>query len=298
MIDITDAWQHIPIGGAFARPIVFCGVLTRQSTAQAVVRTQNVMMDSSGKWSFEVRAEQKSCHFAKPPPTAERVSYLVVEAGISEDGLQAGVIRIRDREWHRVSLLRHLEPDASGSVSAPVVISHVQNFDNRTKFLTTRHHLVPTPRPVGIAAHPYHTFFVQVQEGEGFWCPNGHYYAEYFDNLDLGGTPVVAVCEPTRPDWHWHAWCGGVPPIMGARVRGARGSALFSTRWTFRLSVEKQEARLTFSSMDSSIGGSRIVLDGTTVLDKWEVHPDGRFTSDLVTVGEGYHILKCGIENL
>ena len=38
-------------------------------------------MDGSGVWSFDVRAEQKSCHFATPPPSREQVSYLVVEAG-------------------------------------------------------------------------------------------------------------------------------------------------------------------------------------------------------------------------
>jgi hypothetical protein len=94
-------------------------------------------------WSFEVHAEQKSCHFAKPPPTAERVSYQVVDTEVSEEGWQSGAIRIRDREWRRISLLRRFEPDASGSVSTPVVISHVQNVDVRTEFNSTRHHLGP-----------------------------------------------------------------------------------------------------------------------------------------------------------
>jgi hypothetical protein len=47
--------------------------------------------------------------------------------------------------------------------------------------------------------------------------------------------------------------------------------------------------KLFFSSTASS--GSRIVLDGATVLDKWE-ECCTMFTSDLVTVGEGYHILN------
>jgi hypothetical protein len=258
-------------------------VLTRQSTAQAVVRVRNVAMDLGGIWSFEIRAEQKSCHFAKPPPTAERVSYLVVEAGVSEEGWQAGVIRTRDREWHRVSLLRRFEADASGSVFAPVVISHVQNFDARTEFVTTRHHLVPVPLPIGTAAHPYHTFFIQVQ-GEGVWCPDDYYYAEYFDNLDLSGTPAVVVCEPDWPDWHWHACCSGVPSAMGSY-----GSVFFSARWTSRLRTQKQEVKLSVSSTASS--GSRIVLDGATVLDTWE-ECCSTFTSDLVTIGKGYHILN------
>jgi hypothetical protein len=46
--------------------------------------------------------------------------------------------------------------------------------------------------------------------------------------------------------------------------------------------------KLSLSSYASS--GSRIMLDGTTVLDKWE-ECCSTFTSDLITIGEGYHIL-------
>jgi hypothetical protein len=244
-------------------------------------------MDLGGIWSFEVRAEQKSCHFAKPPPTTERVSYVVVDAGVSEEGWQAGVIRAHDREWHRVSLLQPFQPTASDSTFVPLaVISHVQNFDSRTEFVTTRHHLatkLQQPVPVEIAVPYQAAFFVQVQ-GEGVWCPDGHYYTEYFDNLELGGTPVVTMCEPTAPNWHWHACCDGVPSAMGAR-----GSVLFSVRWTSRLHADKEEARLSVSSTASS--GSRVMLDSTTVLDKWE-ECCSTFTSDQVTVGQGYHILK------
>jgi hypothetical protein len=70
IINVTDTWQLIQLRGvSYNRPLVFCGVLSRQSTAQAVVRLQNVQMNSGGAWSFEVRAEQESCHFAEPPPT-------------------------------------------------------------------------------------------------------------------------------------------------------------------------------------------------------------------------------------
>ena len=46
-------------------------------------------MDSGGTWRFEIRAEQKQCHFATPPPTAEEVSFLVVEAGVSAEAMAA-----------------------------------------------------------------------------------------------------------------------------------------------------------------------------------------------------------------
>jgi hypothetical protein len=236
-------------------------------------------MDSRGAWSFEVRAEQKSCHFAKPPPTTERVSYLVVEAGVSKEGWQAGMIRAYDREWHRVSLLRHLHD----SNAAPIVVSHVQNFDDRTEFVTTRHHVVPAPLPQDdTITEPYHAFYVQVQ-GEGVWCPDMHYYVEYFSNIDLAGTPVAVLCEPTVPDWHWERCCGGVPPAMD----GPDKTPVFSARWTTRIRTS-EEATFHLSSLAS--GGSRIMLDGTTVLDAWEEW-GSTFTSDPVPTGAGYHIL-------
>jgi hypothetical protein len=282
VVDLTDAWQRIPLqsGSSYTHPLVFTGVLTRQSTAQAVVRLHNVAMDSTGQWSFEVRAEQKSCHFARPPPTDERISYLVLEAGVSEEGWQAGLIRVHDREWRRVSLLRHLHD----SNAAPVVVSHVQNYDNRMEFVTTRHHLVPTPLPPdgNIGLEPYQAFFLQVQ-GEGVWCPKLHYYAEYFGNIDLAGTPIVALCEPTVPDWHWHSCCGGVPPVMEDLDK----TLVFSVRWTSRIHTE-EEAIVRVSS-DAS-GGSRIMLDDTMVLDVWEDW-GSKFTSDPVPTGVGYHHL-------
>jgi hypothetical protein len=260
--------------------LVFCGVPTRQSTAQAVIRTTNIVMESSGQWSFEVRAEQKSCHFAKPPATAERVSYLVVEAGVSTSGWQAGVTRTHDGEWHRLSLLRLMD-DLN---SAPVVVSHVQNYDSRAEFVATRHHLVPAPLPADDAStqEPYQAFFVQVQ-GVRVWCQDMHYYAEYFDNIDLAGTPVAALCELSIPDWHWHSCCSGVPPAM----KGPDKTPFFSARWTIRIHTS-EETTFRLSSLAS--GGSRVMLDDATVLDAWE-NWGSTFTSDPVPTGAGYHYL-------
>ena len=175
-------------------------------------------------------------------------------------------------------LLHHLD-DVN---AAPVVVSNVQNFDSRTEFVTTRHHFVPTPLlPNDARVEPYHAFFMQVQ-GEGVWCPDSHFYAEYFDNLDLAGTPVAVVCEPTAPDFHWHACCGGIPSAMASQ-----GSVFFSARWTSRVRRDEHEMTLAVSSYASS--GSRILLDGTTVLDKWE-ECCSTYTSDSITIGGGYHI--------
>jgi hypothetical protein len=288
IIDITDSWQHVTIRGTtFTQPLVFFGVLTRQSTALAVVRLRGMAMDASGVWSFEVRAEQKSCHFADPPPTAERVSYLVVEAGVSVEGWQAGQIRVHNREWSRVSMLQPFDSDAAGKVSVPVVVSLVQNFDERALFVSTRHNLWPALSSVDASMNaPYQAFFIQVQ-GDGVWCPDGHYYAEYFDNLKLGGTPLAVLCETTIPDWQWHSCCSGVPPAM---LTANSHTFIFSARWTSRIRVQtdEQESKVSFSTHASS--GSRILLDGTTVVDKWE-ECCSKFDSDSITIDQGYHVL-------
>jgi hypothetical protein len=284
VIAITDSWQRVLLtSSAYTRPIVFTGVLSRQSTAQAVLRIGDVKMDESGRWSFTIRAEQESCHFAKPPSTAERVSYLVVEAGVSQEGWQAGGIRIDDQEWHRVSLL-HLFDSAVGGNPAPVVISHQQNFDPRMQSVTTRHNMQPDPITAS-AQEAYQGFFIQVQ-GTGVWCPDNHYFTEYFDNLELVGSPVETLCESTVPDWHWHSCCGGVPPAMEGRGYFEK-PFLFSTRWTSRIHTREDS---TFRFLSLASGGSRIFLDEATVLDAWEEY-GSTLTSDPVPMSAGYHNL-------
>jgi hypothetical protein len=158
----------------------------------------------------------------------------------------------------------------------------VQNYDSRTEFVTTRQHIVPAPLPLGASTQPYQAFFVKVQ-GEGVWCPDTHYYVEYFGGIDLAGTPAAALCEPSVPNWHWHSCCGGVPPAM---MEGPDKSPVFSARWTTR--IRTNEATFYFSSLAS--GGSRIMLDETIVLDAWEEW-GSTFTSDPVPTSAGYHIL-------
>jgi hypothetical protein len=66
-------------------------------------------------------------------------------------------------------------------------------------------------------------------------------------------------------------------------------SVQFSARWTSRIRTEEQETKLVFSSLAS--GGSRIVLDGAMALDAWEEW-GSTFSSEPITVGRGYHLLK------
>lgn len=122
-VRVTDNWQRVDLSGSYTNPIVLCGVVTRESTTQAVVRVRNVRADpQTGAWYFEVVAEQKHCHFAQPPPISELVDFIVVEAGVSAEGWQAGIVRVHDTEWHRTSYLQEPEPGAS-----PVVISQVKH---------------------------------------------------------------------------------------------------------------------------------------------------------------------------
>ena len=166
-VGATDEWQTIVLAGSYTRPLIFCGVLSRSSTIQATVRVQNLRVDLSGKWKFEIKAEQKACHLADPPPLAELISYLVVEAGLAPEGWQAGVLRVRNEEWHRGSFHMPFES------APPVVLTTVQNFEERITFVTSRQHLSPRPLSDDLRSSnlstPHFSFFVQV-EGEGIWC--------------------------------------------------------------------------------------------------------------------------------
>lgn len=436
VIHVTDEWQRVDISGSYHNPVVLCGVVTRDSTTEAVVRVRNVVQDAtSGSRYFEVAAEQKSCHSANPPPTSERVDYIVVEAGVSTEGWHAGLTRVRDAQWHRISFLQEIDDNAH-----PVVISQVQTYDNRTQFVSTRHYFPPVPTPhhwnfVGVdlemewpaareycRAHyhdlasihsaaenalatavcettrnhfhsdaqshycyiglndertentfvwtdgsandflpvgmkPYDDFagaedwvvildrdmpqydyragdwndigpdngwrdfdlgdystgficerqppgletgnrteperrnlaFFLTLQGEGIWCQNDEYFAEYFDNLELSGTPLATQCEIDAPAWHWHSASlggDGVPPILVGKTR-LLAPQLFSARWTARVGFHL-DGECVFSSHANQ--GSRVIVDDATVLDRFE-EGGSTFSSEPVWLGVGVHTI-------
>jgi len=254
-VTVRDAWQRVPLRHVYVRPIVVCGVNTRGSTTQAVTQIRRLEAASDGTWSFDVRASQRSCHFANPPATAEHMSYIVVEAGACAEGWQAGVLRVYDDQWHRVSLLHDFSRSVNASITqVPVVVSGPQTFDSRSQFITTRHHVSTTP----VLDDAFSSFFLQVN-GEAVWCQDGEFFAEYFDNIELAGSPLVTLCEQTAPNWHWHAISGGFPNAMRRKSsQRAAEVGLFSARWTTRLTVNSNVGA-TFSSHANR--GSRIVLD-------------------------------------
>ena len=425
IVHVTDDWQRVGLTGSYTNPVVLCGVVTRDSTTQAVVRVRSVTTDPrTGSWYFEIAAEQKPCHFAQPPPTSEHVGFIVVEAGVSAEGWQAGTLRVHDTEWHRTSFLD--EPEAG---SQSVMISQVQTFDNRTQFVSTRHY-VPVAGPMsstGTVRAPYSTgvdqplsdppqlrqgstnpcdggaviagghrltypadgnqydsnleciwliqcparhvpvvrflalhtetdydfvylydvelsggvsselnrwsggetptghfaaagphmllvftsdssrpeggfsaecqchptaqtprrlgFFLQVQ-GEGVWCQDGQFFAEYFDDLDLSGNPLATQCEAGVPYWHWHGSSDGVPLLLLGKTR-VLAPRLFSARWTARMHVD-ETSEYVFSSYADQ--GSRIIVDGAIIVDKWS-ECCSMYTSDTTELGAGYHII-------
>jgi glucose/arabinose dehydrogenase/PKD repeat protein len=84
---------------------------------------------------------------------------------------------------------------------------------------------------------------------------DGGYQAEYFDNRDLMGSPVVTRTDDAI-DFDW----GGGAPADGVPANN------FSARWTKSLSLDQPGAyKFTVASDD----GVRLFLDGQKVLDKW-----------------------------
>ena len=276
VVEVSESWQQIELHGSYTRPVIFCSLLTRTSTAQAVISIGNIRQGLNGRWSFELRAEVKQCHVADLPALQERTSYLVLEAGVSSQGRwQAGVIRISDKEWHRASFHTPFYD------SNPVVLTQVQNYDRRLSLVTADMHLFP--RPAVTAASTHFAMFMRLR-GEGIMCPDGEFYAEYYSSLDLGGNPI-AECEPAAPNWHWFTCCNNAPPVLARDSKDERPE-LFSARWSSRVRTNRED-RWIFSSLAS--GGSRVLFDGTVVLDAWEVS-GSTFSSEPVLVSPERYI--------
>lgn len=81
------------------------------------------------------------------------------------------------------------------------------------------------------------------------------YTAEYFDNRDLAGEPVVTRTED-RVD---HVWSDG-SPADGVPANN------FSARWTQELELDEAGAHEFTVTTDD---GSRLYVDGQLVLDRW-----------------------------
>ena len=118
-----------------------------------IIMFLNCLKDVTGTWSFEIRAEMRSCHFAHPPAASEQADFLVVEAGRLAFGAEAGLRRVHDPDWHRVSFF---EPRQT-----PVVVSQIQSNKSRIQFATTRQQFSPGVAADIFGSHgqPYHSSF-------------------------------------------------------------------------------------------------------------------------------------------
>jgi glucose/arabinose dehydrogenase len=94
--------------------------------------------------------------------------------------------------------------------------------------------------------------------------PTDSYAAEYFDNRDLTGTPVLTRNDDTVDfDWGAGGPGGGVPTDN------------FSARWTRALDVAAPSSyRFTVTADD----GFRLFVDGQKILDKWTTAGHTAFT--------------------
>lgn len=107
-------------------------------------------------------------------------------------------------------------------------------------------------------------------------CPDGQFYAEYFNNRALSGAPAVTRCESEiNADW------GRGRPQNGINADN------FSVRWTGRFSFE--EATYLFSTMADD--GVRIWVDGDLIIDEWRSQRATSYVAQ-VALTPGHHEVR------
>jgi len=117
--------------------------------------------------------------------------------------------------------------------------------------------------------------FTQSAQAAG-GCPDGQYYAEYFDDRNLGDPPNVTRCESTV-DNNWG---------LGSPVDGIP-SDNWSAIWTSDFSSEEGNQTWTVTADD----GVRVIIDGEVVLNEWH----DQFATTYVVqrwLGRGRHYIS------
>jgi glucose/arabinose dehydrogenase len=103
-------------------------------------------------------------------------------------------------------------------------------------------------------------------------CPDGQWKADYYQNQDVFGTPLVQRCE-TSIDYNW----GETDPVPGVTRDD------YSVRWTGRFTFGND----TYEFKATSDDGARIFVDGVLVLDDWVPGAVNTVTANKVmTAGE------------
>ena len=107
-------------------------------------------------------------------------------------------------------------------------------------------------------------------------CPTGQFFAEYFNNVTLAGTPVRTACE-TAINYDWGT--GGPAGLPTDN---------FSVRWSGRFMFVGGSTTFTARADD----GIRLFLDGVAIIDQWRDQPATTYTA-VTTVTDGEHDVKA-----
>ena len=106
----------------------------------------------------------------------------------------------------------------------------------------------------------------------------GDLRAEFFNNKDLSGAPVTRNDQSVHFDWSDHGF-----PIEGITTRS------FSARWTGKIRPTDSGSYVFAISSDD---GSRVVLDGKTILNDWSNHGTRTRTVNVnLTGGESHDLI-------
>jgi hypothetical protein len=107
-------------------------------------------------------------------------------------------------------------------------------------------------------------------------CPTGQYFAEYFSNISLTGSPTFTTCE-TGINYNW----GSGGPGNGVPNDN------FSVRWTGNFSFNA--AAYTFTARADD--GIRVWVDGSVIIDAWRDQAPTTYQT-IRTLTAGDHLIK------
>ena len=107
-------------------------------------------------------------------------------------------------------------------------------------------------------------------------CPTGQYFAEYFNNITLSGSPTFTACEASI-NYNW----GGGGPGNGL------ANDNFSVRWTGSHSFNAATYTFTATADD----GIRVWLDASLIIDAWKDQPPTTYLATR-TLTVAVHLVK------
>jgi len=107
-------------------------------------------------------------------------------------------------------------------------------------------------------------------------CPTGQYLAQYYNNMNLTGSPTFTACEPSV-NYNW----GEGTPGNGVNTDN------FSVRWTGRFNFNADSYTFTATADD----GIRVWVDGNLIINAWVEQPPTTYQATL-NLTQGEHEVK------